>query len=382
MNWLEITMLALVDAVNPCTLAVQALLLSALVMTKGRKDALKGGILFTLTIYIMYFLYGLGILQIIYVLGLGDILRFILAGLLIIMAVAELWAAVRYRPGFVSMEMPMRFRPIAQKCLKSVENPWMAVPVAMLCSVLLLPCSSGPYVSALILMSMSVVKLVALLYYNLIFVLPMIAITLIVYFGTSPEKVMEWREKHIRKLHLIAGILLLGVLILTVPTNPFVPPSPTPPTSTPATHISNKTADNYVYLIYSETCPHCHNLLRYLDAQNLTDIKVMATTNPSKYAKVLEKKGFKWDGGVPLLFAVLKNGSLIVVEGFPSESQWNDGYFLGKEKEMEMCEELHGVKIFENGEYKYCKVGDMLLGNKYSVDHLIHLCRTQGCERL
>lgn len=373
MNWLEITMLALVDAVNPCTLAVQALLLSALVVTKGKKDALKGGILFTLTIYIMYLLYGLGILQIIYVLGLGEILRFVLTGLLIIMVVAEFWAAIRYKPGFVSMEMPMKLRPIAQKCLKSVENPWMAIPVAIMCSVLLLPCSSGPYVSALILMSMSVIKIIVLLYYNFIFILPMLGITLFVYFGTTPEKVMEWRERNIRKLHLIAGVLLFGVLVLTIfPINPVV-----------QFNVGNNSSENYIYLIYSETCPHCHNLIKYLNTLNLTDIQIIATTDGSKYAKIFKNKGFEWDGGVPLLFAVSKDdGSLIVVEGFPSESQWKDGYFFGKEKEMKMCEELNGTQVFVNGEYRYCKIKELYIGNKYSIDLVLDICRAEGCERL
>lgn len=200
---------------NPCTLAVQVLLLSALVLTKGRKDAIIGGILFTATIYVMYLLYGLGILTAIYALGIQDILYLVLKVLLLVMAATEIVAFFKYRPGFVSLEMPMSFRPIAHKVLKSVENPWMAVPVAILCSILLLPCSSGPYLSAIILLAnTSVEKLLYLLYYNAIFVLPMVVITLIVGLGTKPEAVMAWRNKHVRELHLIAGILLLVVFFM------------------------------------------------------------------------------------------------------------------------------------------------------------------------
>ncbi len=211
----QITGLALVDAVNPCTLAVQALLLSALVVTKGRRHALVGGLLFTFTVYLMYFLYGMGILQIIYAAGIQDIAKIILKVLLLIMIVMEFSSVLKYAPGLRSLEMPVKFRPYAKKLLASVEHPLLAVPVAALCSVLLLPCSSGPYVSAILLISQSAIEKVAvLLYYNLIFILPMIAITLIVAFGTSPKKVLEWREKHVRELHLIAGILLLIVFFM------------------------------------------------------------------------------------------------------------------------------------------------------------------------
>ncbi|NPA76814.1 MAG: hypothetical protein GXN93_03610 [Candidatus Diapherotrites archaeon] len=210
-----ITGLALVDSVNPCTIAVMALLLSAVLITKGRKDAILAGILFTATIYIMYLLYGLGILTVIYALGLGAILRVVLKVLLAIMIVAEFAAVVHYSPGFRSMEMPMKFRPVAKKIIKSAENPWMAIPVAALCSVLLLPCSSGPYLSAILLLAnTNVEKLLYLLYYNLLFVLPMIGIVLLIGWGTKPEKVMEWRNKHIRTLHLIAGVLLLAVFFM------------------------------------------------------------------------------------------------------------------------------------------------------------------------
>jgi cytochrome c biogenesis protein CcdA len=211
----QITSLAIVDAVNPCTLTVQALLLSALVITKGKRDALIGGFLFTGTIYFMYLFYGLGILQALYALGIESILRIVLKILLGIMVIMELSAFFSYKPGFRALEMPIKLRPYAKKLLASVENPYTAVPVAALCSVLLLPCSSGPYLSALILLAQtSLKKVLILLYYNLIFVLPMVGITLLVAFGTSPQRVLEWKEKHIKKLHLFAGILLLAVLIM------------------------------------------------------------------------------------------------------------------------------------------------------------------------
>lgn len=216
-NIAEITMLALVDAINPCTLAVQALLLSALLITKGRKEALLGGILFSITILIMYFLYGMGILQIIYASGMESVIRILLKSLLLIMIILELSAYFRYRPGFTSMEMPTRFRPITKKLLSSVEDARIAPVIAVMCSILLLPCSSGPYVAMLmIIRNMQIFqKILSLLYYNIIFILPMIGITLAIFFGTSPEKIMKLRNRYIRELHLIAGILLILVFLMT-----------------------------------------------------------------------------------------------------------------------------------------------------------------------
>ncbi len=212
---ITITVLALADSVNPCTIAVMALLISAILITKGRRDAILAGVLFTATIYVMYFLYGIGILSIVYASGWEQALKIGLKALLAVMIVAEFFAYVNYTPGFRSMEMPKALRPIAKKALSAVNNPLAAIPVAALCSVLLLPCSSGPYLSAILfLASTHIEKIAYLLYYNAIFVLPMIGITLIVGLGTNPKRVMEWRNRHIRTLHLVAGALLLAVFFM------------------------------------------------------------------------------------------------------------------------------------------------------------------------
>ncbi len=370
-NFWQLTGLALVDAVNPCTLTVQALLLSALVITKGRKHALMGGLLFTFTIYGMYFLYGMGILEAIYLLGIDELLWNVLRVLLVVMIGMEFYAYFSYKPGFASLEMPMKFRPIAQKILKGVENPLMALPMAVLCSVLLLPCSSGPYVVALgMLAAHSIRNLLFLAYYNLIFVLPMILITLLVALGTSPERVVKWKEKHVKELHLLAGILLLGVFIATW-------------FSAPATAVTSE-GENTVYLIYSPVCPHCQHMKEYLhETAKEHGIRVVETMNASYALYLKEEFNFTWDGGVPLLFAVLKNGTLIAIEGYPSASQDVNGYFLGKEREQEICKRWGGEGIYEHGEYKFCRLpSGLIIGNKYAVDYLVKACENSGCKEI
>ena len=212
----QITSLALVDAINPCTLAIQALLLSALVLTKKRREVLISGLLFTFTILVMYALYGFGVLQIIYAFGIEAQVRMILKALLVIMAIVEIRAYFSYEEGMASMEMPMAFRPFAKKITQSVDNPLTAIPVAVLASILLLPCSSGPYIAALAILANFelTLRIPLLIYYNILFTLPMFAITFISVFGTSPKKVMKFKEKYIRELHLIAGLLLLAVLFM------------------------------------------------------------------------------------------------------------------------------------------------------------------------
>ncbi|MCK4647738.1 hypothetical protein KAT24_02305, partial [Candidatus Pacearchaeota archaeon] len=91
--------------------------------------------------------------------------------------------------------------------------------VGLFVTIFLLPCTIGPYIIAGgILSAMAIIKTIPpLLLYNAIFVIPMIIITGIVYFGISKvEDVSGWKDKNIKVLHLIAGIimLLLGIGLL------------------------------------------------------------------------------------------------------------------------------------------------------------------------
>jgi len=127
------------------------------------------------------------------------------------MAAAELRAYFSYSPGLVSLEMPRALRPHAKALLDSVNSPWMAVPVAALVSIFLLPCSSGPYIVFLGLQK--TLNWGYFLLYLAVFASPFFAITFLVYLGTRPERIRAWRERHIRELHLLAGLILLILMI-------------------------------------------------------------------------------------------------------------------------------------------------------------------------
>jgi len=199
--------LASVDAINPCSISIQAALLSML-LTKSRKNALIGGLLFSITVIIMYALYGLVLHQIISIFY--NIVKTFLIALLVILIILEFNAYFNYKPGILSVEMPTFLRPYVHKIITKAYSPWMAIPVAILISLFLLPCSSGPYI---IFLGLQKTLNYLFIIYLLVFASPFFAVTFLVYFTMKPEKVMEWRNKHVRELHLISGILLLAVLI-------------------------------------------------------------------------------------------------------------------------------------------------------------------------
>ena len=61
----KIISLAVVDAVNPCAIAVLALMLIAIITynPRDRKNVLLAGFAFVLSVFVMYFFYGLIIIK-------------------------------------------------------------------------------------------------------------------------------------------------------------------------------------------------------------------------------------------------------------------------------------------------------------------------------
>lgn len=117
------------------------------------------------------------------------------------------------------MEVPLSWRPKMKELIRGITSPLGGFVTGLVVSLFLLPCTSGPYVVILGLLASKTSLAKAWLYlvfYNLIFVLPMLAIVLAMRWGISPEKAESWRQQKIRLLHLIAGLVLviLGLAII------------------------------------------------------------------------------------------------------------------------------------------------------------------------
>ncbi|MEM3467680.1 MAG: cytochrome c biogenesis CcdA family protein [archaeon] len=210
---------ALVDSINPCAIAVLLILLGALLISGDKKKALKAGIAFTISIYIVYFLFGLGIFSALQISGLSFWFYKIIGFLAIIIGLANIKDYFWYGGGGFVMEIPRSWRPTLKKMLGKVTSPIGAFLMGFLVCLFELPCTGGPYIFILGLLAERATMMVVipiLLLYNIFFVLPLILITLFMYFGfRSIEKMTEWKEKNIRLLHLIAGIimLILGIVV-------------------------------------------------------------------------------------------------------------------------------------------------------------------------
>ncbi len=224
---LQLAGLAVVDAINPCELAVMAMVLVALLLKDpaNKRKILLGGLAFSAAVFILYFLYGFIIVQFFKTLipATGTISLYLFRGLgevAIVLVLLNIKDYLNYHPGSPATEMPLSFRPRVKMLIDRITSPAGAFVIGAFVTLFLLPCTMGPYVIfSGIIHNFDVLHVVLLLLlYNFIFILPMLAVTFAVYIGaTTIERFGGWREHHIKRLHLWEGVILilLGIAMVT-----------------------------------------------------------------------------------------------------------------------------------------------------------------------
>jgi cytochrome c biogenesis protein CcdA len=207
-----LTLAALADSINPCALAVLLILLEGLVLIK--RSVFKVGLSFVGGIYLAYLLIGLGLFSGFELIKDGQLFHQIIGGLAILVGILNIkdffWYGKLFR-----MEIPTNWRPKMGSLIQRANQPVIAFLMGMVVSLFELPCTGGPYLFALGLLkgeSLQLTVLPYLLYYNFLFILPLLIVILTVYCSyVRIEKIDQLRKKNIKLLHLIGGIVILGL---------------------------------------------------------------------------------------------------------------------------------------------------------------------------
>ncbi len=205
---------AVVDAINPCAFAVLVLLIGAVLVAGNRRRALYAGLAFSASIFISYYLMGVGLYSAVAAAGVTQALYVAVGVLAVLIGLFNLKDFLWYGRWFV-MEVPLAWRPALKRLMGGVTSVPGAFAIGFLVSLFLLPCTSGPYIVILGLLARTATRPEALLWlvlYNAIFILPMLVITGAIYAGyTTAARVEKWRTGNLRTLHLIAGLILLAL---------------------------------------------------------------------------------------------------------------------------------------------------------------------------
>ena len=209
---------ALVDSVNPCAFSILLLTIAFLFsIGRLRSDILKLGIFYILGIFLAYFLIGLGLVQVLHIFNTPHFMAKIGAILLIVLGAVNLI-------GYFFPRFPIKLR-ISQaahhQMARLMEKGSLVGIFALggLVGLCEFPCTGGPYLAVIGLLHDQATYLRGvsyLLFYNLIFVLPLIFILLMASHRILLEKVRNWQMQKGAAMRWGGGVamIVLGLLIL------------------------------------------------------------------------------------------------------------------------------------------------------------------------
>ncbi len=208
---------ALVDSINPCAFSILLVTIAFLFSVgKMQRDILKIGGVYIIGIFSAYFLIGIGILEALHLFDTPHFMSKIGAGLLVAFGVLSL--VNEYVPSFpIKPRIPhVAHRKIAE--LVEVGTVPTAFFLGALVGLCEFPCTGGPYLMVLGLLhdANSYYRgLGYLLFYNIIFILPLVLMLGLASDHALLERVREWQRSERKAMRVLGGIamIILGTII-------------------------------------------------------------------------------------------------------------------------------------------------------------------------
>lgn len=211
---------AAIDSINPCAIGVLVLLISTLLVTKRKDHLLKIGLLYVFAVYVTYFAFGLGLIAFLAIIPqvIAEYISIAVGLLVVFGGLVEVKDYFWYGKGF-SLMIGKDNAKIIQKRMRAISLGTVIFLGAFVAAVEL-PCTGGPYLAVTLLLSQNfdISAFLLLVIYNIIFVLPLVAILFLVLAGTKIQKIQEWKQGNKAYIRLVTGILLiaLGWLLILI----------------------------------------------------------------------------------------------------------------------------------------------------------------------
>jgi len=209
---------ALVDSTNPCGLSVLVFLLISMAAAGGRKRILLVGGVYIAAMFLFHLLVGIGLFSAMAISGLAKPFSIIGGAIALILGIVTLADVFRNKETYL-LSIPESGKGLLGTYIRKATLP-AAFILGILAGILGFSCTGGIYISILGLMGRDMTVMAGLpwlVLYNIVFVLPLVLVTLLVAYGVSPERADRWRTENKRKVRVIVGIILvaLGLVILS-----------------------------------------------------------------------------------------------------------------------------------------------------------------------
>ncbi len=225
----------LIDGLNPCAFATLIFFISYLTFT-GRegKEVLLSGFAFTLGVFLTYLGVGIGFLKFLATLPFLDAISQWIYGatalLCIVLAIGSIydwWQARRGKADDMRLKLPTKLRKRINKAIRERAGMQAFIPMTFLTGVVIsiieLACTGQVYLPTIVFVlgipELQTQAFLYLLLYNLMFILPLVLVFVMVYYGTTSEELGLFIHRQMATIKLLTAglfILLAGWLITTI----------------------------------------------------------------------------------------------------------------------------------------------------------------------
>ncbi|MEK7465708.1 MAG: cytochrome c biogenesis protein CcdA [Patescibacteria group bacterium] len=204
---------ALVDSINPCAFSVLLLTIGFLFsLGKAEWIILRAGLFYIGGIFVTYVLIGLGLLKALSFFNVPHGMAKIGAAVLVLFGALDLLN--EFFPSFpIKMKIPQSAHAKLARLIERASGP-IALLLGIMVALYEFPCTGGPYLFVLGLLHDSTQVALGfsyLIFYNLIFVLPLVVILLIASDAKLLERVQGWKRSATGKLRFASGALMVAI---------------------------------------------------------------------------------------------------------------------------------------------------------------------------
>ncbi len=232
---LTIACAGLLDGINPCAFATLIFFISYLTLLgRKRKEILYVGMGFSGAVFVTYLLIGFGILNFVQRLSflplfsrIVYILTIVFALVLGILSLYDYVQLKRGRPSEMKLQLPdflkKRVHQTIRKESKSTHYFLAAIGAGFIVSLLEFTCTGQVYLPTILFVtnipSLRASALFYLILYNVMFIVPLLIIFGVVYWGVTSEQLAFFLKKRASSIKLFTALLffaLAGILILSL----------------------------------------------------------------------------------------------------------------------------------------------------------------------
>lgn len=211
---------ALLDSVHPCSFSILLITIAFLFgMQLTRRKIIQIGGTYIAGIFSAYLLIGLGILRVLHLFDTPHFMGKLGATLLIAFGVLNI--INEFFPKFpIKLKIPAVSHTAMGRLMEKASFP-AAFGLGLLVGICQFPCMGGPYLMVIGLLRDQVTYFSGFGYltlYNLILIVPLVAVLWVTADNTIVNKMQEWKKSNMKGLKFWAGLamMIIGILIFFI----------------------------------------------------------------------------------------------------------------------------------------------------------------------